>query len=65
MEAFKPGDVVVLKSGGVQMTVKEVRSEAEIVCIWSDHSAVREQAFPAVVLKQYERPPVNVPFRRG
>jgi uncharacterized protein YodC (DUF2158 family) len=36
MAQFKVGDVVRLKSGGPQMTVKEVRRDGKLACIWFD-----------------------------
>lgn len=30
---FKPGDLVVLKSGGPEMTVKQLNSE-DVICQW-------------------------------
>ena len=56
---MKTGDVVQLKSGGVLMTVIEIRREhgKEIVCAWlTDRSELEVWAFPkkALVLVQDE-----------
>jgi len=41
---FKTGDIVKLKSGGPQMTVKEYL-ENEVNCQWFDESKVRDEKF--------------------
>ena len=50
---FKPGDVVILKSGGPTMTVSSVNGN-EIGCIWFEKMKIYSKPFPAVVLTKYE-----------
>jgi uncharacterized protein YodC (DUF2158 family) len=51
MPSFKPGDVVQLKSGGPEMTVKEVSGEPEHVwCVWFLKGEERKGSYPAATL---------------
>ena len=54
MMDLKPGDVVVLKSGGHSMTVTEVKDDA-VACVWmgGEGDLFRETLSPAV-LEQVE-----------
>jgi uncharacterized protein YodC (DUF2158 family) len=48
--AFKPGDVVFLKSGGQSMTVAAV-DEDNIECLWiGDQGELFRESMPSVVL---------------
>jgi uncharacterized protein YodC (DUF2158 family) len=50
-DQFKPGDVVMLKSGGPQMTVTEVDGDRTF-CQWFDEKrAAQAQCFPAIAAK--------------
>ena len=49
--AFKVGDVVRLKSGGLPMTVMHLRSEKSIDCVWQDqHGTPHGYAYPTEIL---------------
>jgi uncharacterized protein YodC (DUF2158 family) len=51
---LKPGDVVVLKSGGHPMTVAEVHDDA-VVCLWmGDQGDLFRETLPLVVLELAE-----------
>ena len=48
---LKPGDVVVLKSGGQPLTVAEVSDES-VECIWiGEEGELFREALPSVVLE--------------
>ena len=48
---LKPGDVVILKSGGHPVTVAEVHDQA-IVCLWmGDEGDLFRETLPAAVLE--------------
>ena len=48
------GDVVVLKSGSLPMTVEEVE-DGDISCVWqNDQRKIERGTFPAAALKKYE-----------
>ena len=51
--AFKPGDIVCLKSGGPPMTVKE-SDLGSVACIWFKESERRSGGFPENCLKLAE-----------
>lgn len=52
---IKAGDVVVLKSGGPQMTVAWIE-ESEALCVWFDSQGQpKEKRYPLVVL-EVDRP---------
>ncbi|HEX3666388.1 MAG TPA: DUF2158 domain-containing protein [Rhizomicrobium sp.] len=54
---FKIGDLAVLKSGGVTMTVEEV-SDDSVGCVWSDGKRVfREEFHPDTLM---EGPPTTL-----
>jgi len=54
-EQFKPGDVVMLKSGGPSMTVASVNGEfAE--CVWFEKNRPFREHYPFIVLKKDEGP---------
>jgi len=46
-QKFKPGDVVMLRSGGPQMTVKcyEPKDGFEVTCTWFDNKTLEEKSF--------------------
>jgi uncharacterized protein YodC (DUF2158 family) len=51
---FKPGDVVLLRSGGPSMTVVSV-DEDEIKCVWiGEEGELFRQALPSVALDRVE-----------
>lgn len=48
---LKPGDVVILKSGGLPVTVAEVHDQA-IVCLWmGEEGDLFRETLPAAVLE--------------
>jgi uncharacterized protein YodC (DUF2158 family) len=56
---FKPGDVVVLKSGGPPMTVSQCDQdsfggEMTVWCSWFEKNKPMKDTFPAAVVKIYE-----------
>lgn len=58
-DAFKPGDVVALKSGGPKMTVTQVgianlTGEPTVWCVWFDGVKKLEDTFPPESLKVAE-----------
>lgn len=62
-DAFKKGDVVVLKSGGMPMTVKycpgegpptRMRSDDDYLCVWHHGAKSEAGAYPEHVLEQYD-----------
>ncbi len=55
-DIIQPGDVVRLKSGGPDMTVKEIYAEdQEAVCIWFENKTKRmEENFPLVTISKVE-----------
>jgi uncharacterized protein YodC (DUF2158 family) len=51
---LKPGDVVILKSGGLPMTVAEVNDGA-IACVWMDGEGdLLRETLPLAVLEATE-----------
>ena len=53
MNAFKPGDVVCLKSGGPDMTVERAEAGAgdvSVVCVWFVERNLYRASFPASAL---------------
>jgi len=61
---FTQGDVVLLKSGGVKMTVEQIAGD-EISCVWFEGNKAQREIFPAAVLKKYVAPTVGVVMRRS
>lgn len=55
--SFKVGDVVVLKSGGPDMTVAAVVGD-EAKCVWFEKGKKCEETFPLVMLRE-PYPPVG------
>lgn len=52
---FKPGDVVIVRSGGVPMTISTITGE-DVKCQWLDAKQKRQEGtFNAAVLKKFER----------
>jgi uncharacterized protein YodC (DUF2158 family) len=60
---FKPGDVVIVRSGGVPMTVSKIVGD-EIHCQWLDaKQKAQKGSFDAAVLKPFTRSgPMRVRF---
>lgn len=58
---MKPGDVVMLKSGGPEMTVSAIEGE-KVYCEWFDGTKPLSKSFPAVSLDVVGRdaPPATV-----
>jgi uncharacterized protein YodC (DUF2158 family) len=51
---LKPGDVVMLKSGGHPLTVAEVKADA-VACVWmGDHGDLYRETLPLAVLELAE-----------
>ena len=54
-EQFKPGDVVILKSGGPRMTIATIEGRSAL-CEWfSDDQHAQSKSFALISLKQDER----------
>lgn len=54
-EQFKPGDIVILKSGGPRMTIATI-DERSALCEWfSDDQQAQSKSFALTSLKQDER----------
>jgi uncharacterized protein YodC (DUF2158 family) len=55
-DQFKVGDVVVLRSGSIPMTVEEIDGK-DVSCVWMDEKRKMERGtFPAATLQRYEGP---------
>lgn len=52
---FNPGDVVQLKSGGVEWTVAKVEGDV-VECVRDDAGKITREEFEAALLKMYEPP---------
>ncbi|MDF7809936.1 DUF2158 domain-containing protein [Hymenobacter sp. YC55] len=54
MATFEPGDVVILKSGGPKMTVRELFNNGEwaYLCYFLEGKLYLDQAIATVVLKK-------------
>jgi uncharacterized protein YodC (DUF2158 family) len=53
MMEFKPGDVVVLKSGGPEMTVEEIESSGRVKVTWfGDKNQVQSSTFAPEMLEK-------------
>ncbi|PZU29860.1 MAG: DUF2158 domain-containing protein [Stenotrophomonas sp.] len=51
---FKPGDVVVLRSGGPKMTVSSLEG-SRVWCVWFDAAGVpQSKVFERAILKDYD-----------
>lgn len=52
-QKFKPGDVVLLRSGGPEMTVKcyEPKDGTEVTCTWFGTKGLEEKSFPQDLLE--------------
>jgi uncharacterized protein YodC (DUF2158 family) len=70
---FKPGDIVVLKSGGQRMTVERVgpadmTREETVLCVWKEtvgkREEVRREGFVPATLRKWEPPKATVMVRR-
>jgi uncharacterized protein YodC (DUF2158 family) len=70
MMVFKPGDVVLLKSGGPRMTVEEIfeiDGGEQVSCVWiekvGNKQVVKREAFLSAVLKHDSNTGASVNFR--
>jgi uncharacterized protein YodC (DUF2158 family) len=52
-QPFAPGDVVMLNSGGPQMTVVHTTA-TEVHVIWFDKNSKREDSFPLSAISKYD-----------
>jgi uncharacterized protein YodC (DUF2158 family) len=61
---FKPGDVVIVRSGGVPMTVSKIEGD-EVHCQWLDaKQKAQKGSFDSAVLKPFTRSgPMKPVFR--
>ena len=51
---LKPGDVVILRSGGLPMTVAEIKGDA-VACVWTGGEGdLFRETLPLAVLEQVE-----------
>ncbi len=61
---FKPGDVVMLRSGGPAMTVRDPDADDGVLCVWFNDGRYdgnhKAQCFLAVTLK-----PLTLPAKGG
>lgn len=55
-DAFKPGDIVQLKSGGPAMTVSEANGRGSYQCEWFKGASNERAYFSEHTLKAYEAP---------
>lgn len=60
MERIDIGDVVILKSGGIKMTVFRIISQTEVECGWQEKGSIQKQIFPIAVLVKYEPPTMTI-----
>ncbi len=51
-ENFQPGDVVILKSGGPQMTIAATRGEGLVLCVWFKDDEIKREAIEAKALSK-------------
>jgi uncharacterized protein YodC (DUF2158 family) len=56
---FKVGDVVVLKSGGPQMTVDEIRTSKSVHCMWFNDEERKGNWFDIVTIEHGDRTPMS------
>lgn len=54
MSSFNEGDIVLLKSGGPEMTYVGDDEIGYAICIWFDNSTKRSDSFPQTALKKKE-----------
>lgn len=57
---FSPGDVVRLKSGGPEMTVKAADNPAEVECQWFNGKDNKEAWFPETSLEKVNQGPKTI-----
>jgi uncharacterized protein YodC (DUF2158 family) len=62
MTEFAIGEVVKLKSGGHQMTVREITVDGA-KCVWSDGKRVRSESFPPTLLIARDAPITGISIR--
>lgn len=49
---LEPGDVVVLKSGGPRMTIRDRTSDGDLFCNWFDGRELKGSLFAEVTLER-------------
>jgi uncharacterized protein YodC (DUF2158 family) len=64
VDTFAVGDVVQLKSGGLSMTVEEVKGK-DVTCVWFEGPLLKRQTFVLGTLKQYVRPGIGMAVLRS
>ena len=52
MNNFKEGDVVILKSGGVHMTVQKAHEDGICLCVWFSDGTLNKEEFPSILLTE-------------
>jgi len=69
MSELKKGDVVVLKSGGPRMTIRDTGNYGTIengaYCVWFDGKKKYEDVFDIDTIKLDEQHPIGVTIQRG
>ena len=54
MAKFQMGDAVMLKSGGLTMTVEGYSLDGNVLCVWFEKEGVHRGSFPEEVLVKAE-----------
>ncbi len=58
-EELKVGDVVILKSGSVKMTIEEI-DEDNVFCVWFEGTQPQRGDFPAITLMKFVPPKAGI-----
>lgn len=56
---FKKGEIVILKSGGPEMTIESIDEDNKFVCVWIDKNQAYRFAFEATVLMYPSESPLG------